>query len=137
VRLYLDANAIIYAVEGRADLRDLVLSWTDRAAQSRDGVVMTSRVSLSECFALPYRRRDQEAVAAMQTFFTGTIELLSVDDALIDAAALLHREFSFKTLDAIHVASAIRAKADFLLTADASIYRYPDLSGVRCEAIRF
>jgi len=137
VRLYLDANAIIYAVEGRTDLRDLVLSWTDRAAESKDGVVMTSRVSLSECFALPYRRRDYAAIAAMQTFFTGTIELLSVDDSLIDAAAMLHREFSFKTLDAIHVASAIQAKADFLLTADASIYRYTSLGEVRCEAIRF
>jgi predicted nucleic acid-binding protein len=61
--------------------------------------------------------------------------MLSVDDALVEMATELHHDFSLKTIDALHVATALRANADVFLTRDAGIHRYPTLRGMRCESI--
>lgn len=61
----------------------------------------------------------------MDRFFTGGgIEILSLDDGLVDIATDLQRDSSLRTIDAIHVATAIRARADVLLTRDGRIARY-------------
>lgn len=135
MRLYLDANAIVFAVEGPATFREFVTSWTARAEAAPNGVVLTSRLSVSECLTRPLRDNDEAKVARMEAFFRAKIRVLSVDDGLVDLATGLHREFSFKTMDALHVASAIRANADVFLTRDTGINRYPRLRGVVCEAI--
>ena len=135
MRLYLDANAIVFAVEGPDSLRDFVTSWTERAESAPSGVVMTSRLSLSECFTRPLREKNAEATENMRRFFAGRTHLLSVDDELVDIATDLHNEFSFRTIDALHVASAIRAKADIFLSRDAGICRYRQIRDVTCEQI--
>lgn len=135
MRLYLDANAIVFAVEGPDLLRELVTSWTACAETAPDGAVLTSRLSVSECLTRPFRDKNQTRIANMEAFFRSRVHLLSVDDALVELATQLHHDFSLKTIDALHVASAIRAKADVFLTRDGGINRYPRLRGVRCEAI--
>ncbi|MEO8500211.1 MAG: type II toxin-antitoxin system VapC family toxin [Vicinamibacteria bacterium] len=135
MRLYLDANAIVFAVEGPDRLRDFVAAWTERAESSPEGAVLTSRLSLSECLILPIRRKDEAAIEKLQRFFAGSVQVLSVDDELVDMATDLHREYSLKTIDALHLATAIRGKADVFLTRDAGIARYPRIRSVTCEQI--
>ena len=135
MRLYLDANAIVFAVEGPDTHRELVTSWAARAESTPEGVGLTSRLSVSECLTRPYRERDESRIANMKAFFRTRVQMLSVDDALVEMATELHRDFSLKTIDALHVASALRANADVFLTRDAGINRYPSLRGLRCEAI--
>lgn len=135
MRLYLDANAIIFAVEGPDTLRAFVSSWTGRAESAPEGIVLTSRLSVSECLTRPYRDKDESRIANMRAFFQTSVQLLSVDDALIEMATELHRDFSLKTIDALHVATALRASADVFLTRDAAINRYPSVRGMRCEPI--
>ena len=43
MRLYLDANPIIYSIEGVLDFRQAALAWIERA-ESAQGVVITSRL---------------------------------------------------------------------------------------------
>lgn len=135
MRLYLDANAIVFAVEGPDPLREFVTSWTARAESAPGGVVLTSRLSVSECLTRPYREKDESRIANMKAFFRTRVQMLSVDDALVEMATELHHDFSLKTIDALHVATALRANADVFLTRDAGINRYPSLRGLRCEAI--
>lgn len=72
----------------------------------------------------------------MERFFnTSGIEILSVDDELVDLAADLQKDFSLKTVDALHVATAIRANAEVFLTRDAGISRYRVIRGVRTKSI--
>jgi predicted nucleic acid-binding protein len=104
MRLYLDSNAIVFAVEGPESLRSFVAEWTSRAEEA-GGNVLTSRLSIPECLARPLRDRD-------------SVRILSL-----------------KTIDALHVASAIRAGANVFLTRDTGINRYKNLRGVTCEAI--
>lgn len=135
MRLYLDANAIVFAVEGPDALREFVTSWTARAESAPEGAVLTSRLSVSECLTRPYREKDETRIANMKAFFRTRVQMLSVDDALVEMATELHRDFSLKTIDALHVASALRANAAVFLTRDTGINRYPSLRGLRCEAI--
>lgn len=135
MRLYLDANAIVFAVEGPEFLRSFVGEWTSRAEGTAHGAVLTSRLSIAEGLARPLRDRDSSRIEQMRAFFRTRVEITSVDDSLVDLAVDLHREFSLKTIDALHVASAIRARADVLLTRDAGISRYKSFRGVACEAI--
>lgn len=135
MRLYVDANAIVFAVEGPDHLREFVTSWTARAESAAEGVVLTSRLSVSECLTRPYREKSEIRIANMKAFFRTRVQLLSVDDALVEMATELHRDFSLKTIDALHVATAIRARADVFLTRDTKIIRYPSLRGLKCEAI--
>jgi predicted nucleic acid-binding protein len=98
-------------------------------------VVLTSRLSVSECLTRPYRDKDESRIANMEAFFRTRVQMLSVDDALVEMATELHRDFSLKTIDALHVATALRAKADVFLTRDAGLHRYASLRGMRCEPI--
>ena len=72
----------------------------------------------------------------MDRFFTGGgIEILSVDDELVDIATDLQKDFSLRTIDALHVSTAIRARADVLLTRDGGIAQYAMIRAVRIERI--
>ena len=97
--------------------------------------MLTSRISISECLTRPYRDKDAVRVANMEAFFRTSVQVLSIDDALVEMATELHRDFSLKTIDALHVASVLRARADVFLTRDTGISRYASLRGMVCEAI--
>jgi hypothetical protein len=49
VRLYLDASAIIYGVEGMAQVRHAVLDRLQEAENASGGAILTSRLSQLEC----------------------------------------------------------------------------------------
>lgn len=136
MRLYLDANAIVFTVEGPGHLREAVAVWLDRAEAAVNGVILTSRLSRIECLTQSLREKDSAKFEAMDRFFTGGgIEILSLDDGLVDIATDLQRDFSLRTIDALHVATAIRAKADVFLTRDGGIARYATIRTVRIERI--
>ena len=97
--------------------------------------MLTSRLAVSECLTRPYREKDEARIANMKAFFRTRVQMLSVDDALVEMATELHRDFSLKTIDALHVATVLRANAGVFLTRDVGINRYPSLRGLRCEAI--
>ena len=54
MNLYLDASAIIYAMEGCSDLRKAVLAWVTQVDSSGGGII-TSRLSRLECRVRPLR----------------------------------------------------------------------------------
>lgn len=136
MRLYLDSNAIVFSVEGPESLRDEVATWLDRVEAESDGAILTSRLSRLECLTQPLREKNAPAFEAMDRFFSGGgIEVLGVDDDLVDAATDLQQEFALKAVDALHVATAVRARADVFLTRNAGIARYPFIRGVRTQRI--
>lgn len=134
MRLYLDANAIVFAVEGPDNLRATVTAWLDKAEASPGGVACTSRLSFTECYTASLRQKDDAKFGALERFFKMSgVEILSLDDDLVDLATDLQRDFSLKTIDALHVATVIRAKADGFLTRDGGVSRYPVIRGVQTQ----
>jgi len=59
MRLYLDANPIIYSIEGVPEFRQVALDWIERA-EAAEGVVITSRLSRLECRVKPLRDENTE-----------------------------------------------------------------------------
>lgn len=128
MRLYLDANAIIYLIEGGAALRNFVLSWTDRVESEPDGLLVTSYLSVVECRVKPLQRGDAELLALFEGFWRR--ERLLVGDVtreILDRTSELRARHRLKTADAIHLATAIAHRASAILTADPAFQRYPDL----------
>ena len=69
MRLYLDANAIIYGIEGVPGLRRAAFRWIEEAEARPEGVMITSRLSMLECRVKPLRKGDQERLARFGRVF--------------------------------------------------------------------
>jgi predicted nucleic acid-binding protein len=133
MRLYLDACAIIYAIEGTAAFRTAALDRIAHALGSSDGVLLTTRLSLLECRVKPLPDNDAKLLGNYDESFTRTaIELGEVTSTIIDRATTLRAVHGLKTPDSIHVATALELRADVLVTGDAALRRVP---GVRVDVI--
>jgi predicted nucleic acid-binding protein len=133
MRLYLDACAIIYAIEGAVAFQTAALDRIADALGSASGVLVTSRLSLLECRVKPLRDNDPALLGKYDEFFTRTdIELSEITPPIIDRATTLRAIHGLKTPDSIHVATALEAQADVLVTGDAGLRRVP---GLRVDVI--
>lgn len=105
MRLYLDANPIIYSIEGVRHFREASLDWIARA--EADGAVITSRLSRLECRIRPLRDQNTELLELFDGLFSREgLELVEVSDEVIELAAELRADHNFRAPDAIHPASA-------------------------------
>ena len=127
MRLYMDASAIIYSIEGLPEFREATLAWIERA-EAR-GSIVTSRLARLECRVRPLRDRNVELLGRFEGFFARTgLELIEVTSDVIERATELRARHGIRTPDAIHIASAVVATADAFLTGDRDLLRHTDLS---------
>jgi predicted nucleic acid-binding protein len=127
VRLYLDANPIIYTVEANPAFQAEVLHWV-REAEAANGLLVTSRLSQIECRSHPMRNSDQETLARFDRFFASdNLVLFDVSGDVIQLATELRARYNFHSADAIHLATAILIGADVFLTGDAVLARCTDI----------
>jgi predicted nucleic acid-binding protein len=128
MRLYLDANAIIYGVEGVQELRTSVLEWIDRVDAEPRGVLLTSELSLLECLVKPTRDGDEGTIREFQAFFDRErLLLLEVTRPVLIRAVEIRARYRFTTPDAIHLATAVLHGADALLTSDRPLQKFDEL----------
>ena len=131
---FLDASAVIYAVEGtpewsealKQQLRELAMA--DQA--SAGGLQLAiSRLSWLECRVGPLRRRDAEALARFDAFFLHPdLEWVELSPAVVERATLLRAELNLRTPDALQAASCLQLGADaVMVTGDAGFQRVPSL----------
>jgi len=131
---FLDASAVIYAVEGTAawaealkqQLRQLAMA--DPA--SAGGLQLAiSRLSWLGCRVGPLRRREAEALARFDAFFLHPdLEWVELSPAVVERATLLRAEHNLRTPDALQAASCLQLGADaVMVTGDAGFQRVPSL----------
>lgn len=129
--VYLDACAIVYVHEGTSEVRDSVAAWLKKA--SGDGAVMTSALSRLECRVKPMREHNGSVPALYDQFFLRqSLRILPLSDAVLDKATELRAGLGIKTPDALHLASAIIARAEVFVTGDAALQRCKE---VRVEMV--
>lgn len=127
MRLYLDANAIIYSVEGLPQFQKGVAGWVHQV-EAAAGLLLTSRLSLLECRVGPLRRRDKVTLARYEDFFSSdNLLVFDVSSDVIDRAIDLRARYGFRSPDAIHLATAILLDADVFLTGDARLERCTEI----------
>jgi predicted nucleic acid-binding protein len=119
----IDANVIVFALTGQPKLRSLARSWLS-ALEAHHALLVTSALSRLECFVRPHRLARSLEQALFTSFFEGIVEV-PIEEEILDLAAKIRAQGrSFRTPDAIHLASAQVVQADLFLTGDRRLKAY-------------
>ncbi len=124
MKMYLDANVIVYGYEASEPIRSVVRSRLWQWCNDDGGTLMTSLFSRLECRVVPLRDQDEELLNAYENFFSGgSVEVAEISLPIIDLATALRAQYGFKSPDAVHLASAIHGGAQLFLTGDVQLRR--------------
>ena len=121
-RIYLDTTVIIHAVETPTPLSKGQLALFDALDEGAIEAV-TSELTLAECLVYPLAAKDSKLAAIYEKFLSGAteLELVPISRQILLAAAHIRALKRLKLPDAIHVATAMSARATVLMTADRRI----------------
>lgn len=118
-KIYLDANIIIYAVEGFADLAGQVQALL-AAMDKAEIVAVTSELTLAEVLVKPLKNQNQTVQQAYKAFLTPTpvLQFVPISRDILEEAARLRATTTLRLPDAIHLATANLNSCDSFLTND-------------------
>lgn len=118
-RAYLDANTIIYALEGFAQYANLKAGLLD-PLDAGDFTAVTSELSLVETVVGPRKAGKVKEEAELRTFLTSSSSLLvePVTTPILEKAIDLRVQFGVKTPDAIHIATGLHTGCSIFVTRD-------------------
>jgi predicted nucleic acid-binding protein len=138
LRVYLDANVFITAVEATDEISDAVWRLLESFPDG-DGITFhTSELTLAEVLVQPLRDNDRQRESDYRNLIMDNETILTrpVDREVLVRAASLRasaRQLDQRRLilpDFVHAATALGADCGWVLTADR---RFPALAGVRIE----
>lgn len=121
-RIYVDANIIIYFMEGDDERQGKVTALFEYA-EINDIAVITSEIARAECLYGVYRAGKEALTKAYNRLFNeaGLFQFVPVELEICEAAAMIGAQNRLKLIDAIHFASAIGVKCDVFVTNDKGI----------------
>ena len=114
---FLDASAVIYAVEGteawaealKQQLRQLAATGETTAGGLQLAI---SRLSWLECRVGPLHRRNAESLIRFEVFFLHQdLEWVELSPAVVEQATQLRAEHNLRTPDALQAASSMKLGA--------------------------
>lgn len=126
--LYLDSNVFVYAALNRDEV--------GKRARSLLGAVQLGRLPAASSalafdeivWAVKKHRSPEDAATAGEAFLKMPgLELLSVDGDLLPSALKLIRRYQLDPRDAIHAASALRARAEAIVSSDPHFDRLEEI----------
>lgn len=136
-RIALDSAPIIYHLEGHPELASSLRPvFRSIEEGERSGIVST--LAFLEVLVGSYRAagaegRPAQAAALLATF--PNLEWVEVDIEIAHRAAEIRARHGLRTPDAIHVATAVHAGADLLLTNDRGLRRVEEVPIVLVEEL--
>jgi predicted nucleic acid-binding protein len=121
-RIYLDANILIYAVEGTALHAAGLKALLDAADQGAVSLA-TSEFTLAEVLVGPLRTANAEHATIYELLLSSKqrIDVIPVDRAVLRLCAEIRAAVKLRLPDAIHLATAELAKSDYFFTEDLRI----------------
>lgn len=130
-RILLDSVSIVYYLERNPRYFAAAAEWMERVNDGRL-TAAASVLLLAEVLVPAYRARNpaaaRQARAALER--VPNLELVEVTAGVSDVAARLRAEHNLRTPDALHVATALREGAGWLVTNDRRLQRV-EAEGVR------
>lgn len=126
MRLYVDANIIVYVIEGASTefekSRDLIAIALGQGAR-----LVTSALSVAECLHGAYRNDDLKLADLFRDFLLDRdqIDLVPVNVEILNQSAILGARLRLKLADSIHVATAMHSNCDAIFTNDNKL-RVPE-----------
>ena len=123
-RILLDSVSIVYYLERNPRYFAAAAEWMERVNAGRL-TAAASVLLLAEVLVPAYRARNpaaaRQARAALER--VPNLELVEVTAGVSDVAARLRAEHNLRTPDALHVATALREGAGWLVTNDRRLQR--------------
>ena len=131
-RTYLDANVLIYVLEGHATYAPLLQPMLDAISQGMAHVV-TSELTLAEMLVAPLRQGLDDQARTYQHYLRPRphFDVVPISRPVLVHAARLRARSSLKLPDAIHVATAWQSTCDLFLTNDTGIKDLESLDVLR------
>jgi predicted nucleic acid-binding protein len=125
VTIFLDANVIIYQVEGVEPFQKRVHSILQELVQQQaDASFAVSRLSMMECLVKPVREGDTASIDRFRSFFAASdLAIVDVSAQVLETAIMLRAHYKLRTPDAIQAASALSVKSDIFVTGDKAFQK--------------
>lgn len=126
--VYIDAQILIYSVEGHARLAEVLLPlW--RAADAAELVLVTSSLSVMETSILPLRNNNQQHLEGFKAAFAHPqLRVAEITHKILHEAAVARaRLLPLRTPDAIHLATARLTKCTTFVTNDTQLAKMIEL----------
>ena len=125
MRIYLDTNVFIPAVEGSGRLQDILKGLLE-IGDEHAGLLVTSELTLAEVLVIPLEQRQTEAVTTYLELIASRpgLDVVPVSRNMIILAA--HIRSADKTIrlpDAIHLATAQAMECSHLISGDEKLRR--------------
>jgi predicted nucleic acid-binding protein len=128
--VYVDANALIYAVE-RIEPYASLLRPVWEAARRQTVRLIGSELLIIEALTGPLKASNAALVAAYeQVLRASDLQLLPITGPILRQGAAVRATYGLKTPDAIHAATALDAVCSIYLTNDVGFRRVPGVSPV-------
>jgi predicted nucleic acid-binding protein len=134
--VYVDANILIYFVEGNRALA----SELKQIVEALDAGVLsavTSELTLAEVLIGPLRQRDQEVADTYRALLRSSkvLRTVPVSAAILERSAAIRCNSMTSLPDAIHLATAELAGCKYFLTEDRQLRVQPPLVAVGPAAL--
>lgn len=129
--IFLDANVIIYQVEGAANFHDRVLDTVQELLRKHPRASFAvSRLSVLECLVKPVREGSSTIIDRYRAFFAASgLQVVDISSQVIETALLLRAHQGLRTPDAIQAASALSLNGPVVfLTGDKAFGKVAGLS---------
>jgi predicted nucleic acid-binding protein len=117
-----DTMIFIYAFEEHPGYLALLKNFF-RVVEKGEIEAVTSTMSITECLAQPYRKKDFALAARYMVLFRNFphLSVLPMTDDVAERAAFLRAHYNLKTPDAIQVATALISGCRAFLTNDETL----------------
>lgn len=121
VVVYLDANILIYLTEG-TQAQKATLRQRFEVLEAASAQFITSDLAFTEVLVHPIRANDQALLRAYERLMSSLVTPHPLAREVMYLAAKLRAQSpAQRTPDAIHVATAMLARADIFMTGDRGI----------------
>jgi predicted nucleic acid-binding protein len=124
----LDSNVFIYAALNAEDYGSKARSLLQRIRQGEEQAE-TSALTIDEIlWTIKKHRNLEDALSAGEAFLNfPNLELTWVTGELVGSALTLVRKYHLNTRDAIHAATAIKEKVDYIVSTDPHFDKIKEL----------
>jgi predicted nucleic acid-binding protein len=119
LRVYLDTNTIIYAMEGVSEFENLQSGLLDALDRGKVTAV-TSELTMLEVVTGPRRTGNRQLESAYRGFLlpSPVMAIMPVSRAVIEQAIDLRGQHRLSSPDSVHIATGLLHRCDAFLTRD-------------------
>jgi predicted nucleic acid-binding protein len=135
-KVYVDTNVLIYFLE-RHTVFFPAAEPIMRAIKEKEFCGCTGEITLAETLVGPYRTGNPVLIANAIGFFgsDGFLTIIPHDKIIFDCAAQLRACQQMKIIDAVHIATALKAACRFFITNDKAMRSTGALSVVQLGSL--